>query len=112
VASAADAVAPAADPAAADAVAPAAGSAAALDLRSLDAGDDPRLRHTGREERLVRAVGDLVFSRPIHFVRWVAGIGVLPVALPIAALFADWRDAVDICVIGPYRMTFARPLGE
>jgi hypothetical protein len=77
-----------------------------------DAGDDPRLRRTGPEERALRQVGDAVFSRPFHLVRLLAGVAMLPIALPIAAVFADWRDAVDVCVTGPYGMAFQRPLGD
>lgn len=77
-----------------------------------DARHDPRLRRTGDEERRLRQVGDAVFSRPVLFVRMVAGVAMLPVALPVAAVFADWRDALDFCVTGPYGMVFQRPLGE
>ncbi len=55
---------------------------------------------------------DATFSRPVQFVRLLAGVAALPVALPIAAVFADWRDALDFCVTGPYEMVFQRPLGE
>lgn len=77
-----------------------------------EARDDPRLPRAGPGERTLREVGDAVFARPFHLVRLVAGIAVLPVALPVAAAFADWRDAVDICVTGPFAMVFRRPLGE
>ncbi len=77
-----------------------------------DPSDDPRLHRTGTAERVVRQAGDVVFSRPIHLVRLVAGVAALPVALPVAAVFADWRDAVDFCVTGPFWMVFQRPLGE
>jgi hypothetical protein len=77
-----------------------------------EAGDDPRLERTGGGERTLRRVGDAVFARPIFLVRLVAGIVAFPVALPIAAVFADWRDAVDVCVSGPYELVFRRPLGE
>ena len=76
------------------------------------AGKDPRLHRAGPRERTLREVGDAVFVRPILFVRLVAGSAMLPVALPIAALFADWHDALDICVTGPYDMVFRRTLGE
>jgi hypothetical protein len=77
---------------------------------ALDPRDDPRLRRTGETERVLREVGDAVFARPIHFVRLVAGVAMLPVALPTAALLGDWRDALDICVTGPFEMVFQRPL--
>jgi hypothetical protein len=38
-----------------------------------DPRDDPRLHHTGAGERTLGRVGDAVFSRPIYFVRLVAG---------------------------------------
>ena len=79
---------------------------------SADLRDDPRLHRTGGAERALRRAGDLVFSRPIHLVRLVAGVAIFPVALPVAAVFADWRDAVDSCVSGPFGMVFQRPLGE
>lgn len=76
-----------------------------------DPGDDPRLRRTGSAERAVRQAGDLVFARPFFLVQLVAGTALLPVALPVAAAFADWRDALDICVTGPWEMLVERPLG-
>ena len=87
-------------------------TAASLSYTAPDARDDPRLHRTGSGERILREMGDAAFSRPVHFVRLVAGVAALPVALPIAAVFADWRDAVDFCVTGPYEMVFQRPLGE
>lgn len=82
--------------------------AAATDARE----SDPRLQQSTETEQLIREVGDAVFSRPFHFVRLLTGVAVLPVALPIAAVFADWRDGLDICVTEPWAMTFERPLGE
>lgn len=76
------------------------------------AGDDSPSRRSGDGQRTLRQVGDAVFSRPFHFFRLVAGVAALPIALPIAAVFADWHDATDICITGPYWMTFERPLGE
>jgi hypothetical protein len=76
------------------------------------AGPDPRLEQTGGAERLARQAGDLLFVRPFHLVRLVAGVALLPVALPTAAIFAQWRDALDICATSPYQMLFERPLGE
>jgi len=73
---------------------------------------DPRLQRTGETEQVIREAGDAVFSRPFHFFRLVTGVAVVPVALPIAAVFADLRDGVDICVNQPYAMLFERPLGR
>jgi hypothetical protein len=77
-----------------------------------ESGDAPGLTRTRSAERTARRLGDAVFVRPFLFVQLVAGIAVLPAALPIAAVFADWRDALDICVEGPYEMVFERALGE
>lgn len=79
--------------------------------RPPDPGDDPRLRRTGGAERAIRGLGDAVLVRPFLLVQLVAGIAVLPVVLPVAAAVADWRDALDLCVAGPYEMVFERPLG-
>jgi hypothetical protein len=75
-----------------------------------DPRDDPRRRRTGQEEQALHEVGDAVFSRPVHVVRLIAGVAMLPVALPLAAVLGDWRDALDICVTGPFAMVFERPL--
>lgn len=78
----------------------------------VDGRDDPRLRRPSKLERALRPLGDAVFARPVHLAQLVVGVAMLPIALPIAALFADPRDALDICVSGPYEMAFRRPLGE
>lgn len=93
---------------AARALAPGSGSVQAV----AGAGPDPRLERTGGAEKVVRQMGDLLFERPFHLVRLVAGVALLPVALPTAALFAQWRDALDVCATGPYTMLVERPLGE
>jgi hypothetical protein len=73
--------------------------------------DDPaRLRHAGSAGTL-RPLGDALFARPVNFLQLVAGVAMLPLALPIATLFAEPRDALDICVSRPYEM-LVRPLGE
>jgi hypothetical protein len=75
-------------------------------------GEAARVRRTRSAEQAVRRLGDAVLVRPFLFVQLMAGVAVLPAVLPIAAVFADWRDAFDICVEGPYAMVFERPLGE
>ena len=60
----------------------------------------------------VRKVWDVLFWRPLYVVQLVGGVAALPVALPLAELVGDWRDAVDICVTGPAEMAFGRPLGQ
>lgn len=103
------ALAAAADPASAsspDAVARESASAAP------DPADDPRLARTGPAEQGFRKLEDGVLWRPFFFVQLVAGAAVLPLAIPIAWAVADWEDAIDICITGPYGMVFERPLGE
>jgi len=74
--------------------------------------EDPRRRETGEAERSLQKLGDAVFSRPIYIARFLTGVAVLPVALPIAVVFTSWRDAIEICVSGPYAMALTRPLGD
>ena len=62
-------------------------------------------------EGTLRPLGDALFARPVNFLQLVAGVAMLPLALPIATLFAEPRDALDICVSRPYEM-LVRPLGE
>ncbi len=78
-----------------------------------DRADDPRSSRTsGEAETAARKLNDALLWRPFFAVQLVMGVAVLPVALPIAGAAADWQDAIDICVTGPYAMLFARPLGE
>jgi len=62
--------------------------------------------------RVVRQAWDLVFWRPVFLTQLVVGTAALPIALPIAAITGDWRDTLDVCVTGPFELTFQRPLGE
>lgn len=77
-----------------------------------DPAEDPRRAVTSEGEQTVRKLNDVVFWRPFYFVQLVAGVAALPVALPVAWAVADWEDAIDMCVTGPYAMAFERPLGE
>lgn len=74
--------------------------------------EDPRLHETTAGERRLQRGGDAAFERPFHIARFLAGVVALPVVLPIAWVFTDWNNAVDVCVTGPYAMAFERPLGD
>lgn len=74
--------------------------------------EDPRLRESSVEQQRLRRWGDAAFERPFYIARLLAGVALLPVALPIAWIFTDSDHALDICVTGPYEMAFERPLGD
>jgi hypothetical protein len=88
------------------------GEEATLSSSSYSDGEsNPERRQGGGVKGTLRSVGDALFARPVNFLQLVAGVAMLPLALPIATLVAEPSDAIDICVTGPYGM-LVRPLGQ
>ncbi len=67
---------------------------------------------TREEPTFAQKSGDLLLSRPISAVRLVAGVVMLPIAWPVAALLGDADWALDVCVRDPYEYLVERPLGR
>jgi hypothetical protein len=55
---------------------------------------------------------DLVFSRPLGLVAFVAGAAVFVVSIPFSALGGNTEQAYQKLVADPAAYTFRRPLGE
>jgi hypothetical protein len=71
-------------------------------------------RCLGAEEwgqRVAVTSTDLLIARPFTFAATIAGAAFWAVTLPISVPTKTHRDALDIMVKTPYRLTFERDLG-
>ena len=55
---------------------------------------------------------DLFIARPFTFLATIAGGALWVVTLPVTAPTKTHRDALDVMVKTPYRLTFDRALGD
>ncbi len=69
----------------------------------------------GEEEwgsRVAATTVDLFIARPFTLVATIAGAALWVVTLPITAPTKTHRDALDVMVTTPCRLTFQRELGD
>lgn len=78
----------------------------------IDEEQPPKPIPTRAEPTVAQTVGDVLFSRPIHAVRLITGVVMLPLALPVAAILGDASWAIGVCVTEPAEDLFQRPLGR
>jgi hypothetical protein len=64
------------------------------------------------EDEAARVTIDLLVARPVGVALTALGGALWVVTLPITAVLGETRTAGRALVVGPYRSTFKRPLGE